>query len=256
MIGIIGGTGFYDPDFLKSQEKIEIETAYGEAAVHLGWIGKEKVVFLPRHGHNHKVPPHKIHYRRNVSALKTSGVERIISINSVGSLDKSLTPGGILIPHDFIELTKDRESTFYDDEVVHVDMTEPYCREIREALIGCARRFYKKVFEQGVYACTQGPRFETQAEIKMIRLAGGDVVGMVGYPEVALARELGLCYASICIIANYGCGISKAPLTVKEVKEVVSENIDSMKKTLACAVRVVSAKKSCLCIDRLSEART
>lgn len=255
MIAIIGGTGFYDPDFLKEQEKIKVETKYGPCEVILGKINKERVVFLPRHGLAHEIPPHMVNYRRNISALKIAGAERIISINSVGSLDKSLPPGSVLVPHDFIDLTKGREQTFYDDEVVHVDMSMPYCEEIRKVLIKCAGRFYGRVFEKGVYVCTQGPRFETPSEIKMLRLIGGDVVGMVGFPEVVLAREAGLCYASISTITNYGCGISKTPLTASEVTEAVSENLESMKRTITCALGTVPKKKGCRCTDSLSEAK-
>ncbi|MFQ5800978.1 MAG: S-methyl-5'-thioadenosine phosphorylase [Candidatus Hydrothermarchaeales archaeon] len=255
MIAIIGGTGFYDPDFLKEQEKVKVETKYGLCEVVLGKIGKERVVFLPRHGLTHEIPPHRVNYRRNISALKVAGAERIISINSVGSLDESLPPGSILVPHDFIDLTKGREQTFFDDVVVHVDMSSPYCEEIRRILIKCAERFYDHVFPKGVYVCTQGPRFETASEIKMLRLIGGDVIGMVGFPEVVLSREAGLCYASISTITNYGCGISKTPLTVSEVTKVVSENLDSMKRTIACAVGAVQKKRGCRCTDSLSEAK-
>jgi 5'-methylthioadenosine phosphorylase len=255
MIGIIGGTGFYNPDVLIDPERIEVETRYGNCEVVLGKVGKEGVVFLPRHGFEHDIPPHKVGYRKNISALKIAGAKRIISINSVGSLDESLVPGGVIVPHDFIDFTKGREATFYDDETVHVDMSEPYCKDVRAVLIRCAGNFYERVFEEGVYVCTQGPRFETASEIKMLRLIGGDVVGMVGFPEVVLAREARLCYASICTITNYGCGISKKPLTVDEVKAVVSENLESMKRTVECAVTAMSKKQRCRCMDALPEAK-
>jgi 5'-methylthioadenosine phosphorylase len=255
MIAIIGGTGFYDPEFLTDQEKIRVETQQGEAEVYLGRIEGEKILFLARHGTDHCIPPHMVDYRKNILALKNAGASRVISINSVGSLSESLFPGSVLIPHDFIDFTKRKPSTLYDDKVVHVDMTEPYCSEMRKSMIKCANRFYKNVFERGVYACTEGPRFETPAEISMLRMLGGDLVGMVGCPEVALAREAGLCYASICIIANYGCGISKTPLSIEEVKSVVSENLDAMRKTIACAVGEIPKKRGCRCSDSISEAR-
>jgi 5'-methylthioadenosine phosphorylase len=255
MIGIIGGTGFYDPEFLKGQEKIRVETRQGEAEVYLGRLGGERILFLPRHGIDHSYPPHKVDYRKNILALKIAGASRVISINSVGSLSESLFPGSVLVPQDFIDFTKGRVSTLYDDEVVHVDMTEPYCREMRKTIISCTKQFNKSVVEGGVYACTEGPRFETPAEIKMLRTLGGDVVGMVGYPEVVLAREAGLCYASICTIANYGCGISKTPLSIEEVKSVVNSNLDDMKKTIKCAVGQIPKKRGCGCQDLVLEAR-
>ncbi len=255
MIAIIGGTGFYDPEFLRDQEKIRVETQQGDTEVYIGRIKGEKTLFLPRHGTDHSIPPHMVDYRKNILALKNAGASRVISINSVGSLSESLFPGSVIIPHDFIDFTKRRPSTLYDDKVVHVDMTEPYCNEMRKSMIKCANLFYKSVFESGVYACTEGPRFETPAEIKMLRSLGGDLVGMVGCPEVALAREAGLCYASICTIANYGCGISKTPLSIEEVKSVVNENLDAMRKTIACAVKQIPKKRECRCSDSISEAK-
>jgi 5'-methylthioadenosine phosphorylase len=255
MIGIIGGTGFYNTEFLKEPEKIRIETQYGEAEVYLGRIEGITIAFLPRHGADHRVPPHRVDYRKNILALKIAGAGRVISINSVGSLDESFFPGSIIVPHDFIDFTKGRSSTLYDDEVVHVDMTEPYCGEMRKTMISCANRFYKSVFESGVYACTEGPRFETPAEITMLRMLGGDVVGMVGCPEIALAREAGLCYVSICTIANYGSGITNSPLSIEEVKSVVSENLDAMRKTVACAIGEIPKDRECRCPDSTSEAR-
>jgi 5'-methylthioadenosine phosphorylase len=255
MIGLIGGTGLYDPDFLLDLETVEVETTYGGCEVWIGKIEAEKVVFLPRHGVDHEIPPHKVDYRKNIMALKIAGVERIVSINSVGSLDNGLPPASILIPHDFIDFTKSRDSTFYDNGVVHVDMTKPYCDEIRKHLISCAEKFHERVFREGVYVCTQGPRFESATEIKMLRSFGGDVVGMVGFPEVALAREAELCYASICTIANYGCGLSNTPLTVAEVKDVLTQNMDSMKRTLKCAIKSIPERRLCSCAGYLSEAR-
>jgi len=247
MIGIIGGTGLYTPDFLKDSEEIRVETQYGDALVFLGLIGNRKTAFIPRHGSGHSVPPHRVGYRRNIVALKVSGVERIMSVTSVGSLDRAFTPGGVLIPHDFIDLTSGRESTFHDEVVVHVDMTEPYCPEIREALISCARDSYTSVFERGVYVCTQGPRFETPSEVRMLRKLGGDVVGMVGCPEAALTREAGLCYASICTIANYASGLSETPLSIEDVKMIIDGNMGAMKKLLASAVTSLPQKRGCSC---------
>ncbi|RMF88815.1 MAG: S-methyl-5'-thioadenosine phosphorylase [Methanobacteriota archaeon] len=255
MIGIIGGTGFYDPHFLSEQEKVTIETAYGDCQVFIGRVGRKKTVFLPRHGPEHRIPPHRVNYRGNISALKLAGAERIISINSVGSLHKGLAPGGVVVPHDFIDLTRGRPSTFYDDETVHVDLSRSYCEEVRAALIGCAKAHFKEVHEKGVYVCTEGPRFETPAEVRMLQLLGGDVVGMVGLPEAVLAREAGLCYASISSIVNYACGITENPLTIKELKEAVSANLGSMKKAVACAVSKIPEKRGCSCKQAPEEAR-
>jgi 5'-methylthioadenosine phosphorylase len=255
MIGIIGGTGLYDPDFIKGQENVEVETEFGDSKVHLGKVGTKRVAFISRHGPRHNIPPHKVNYRKNIHALKLAGVDRIISINSVGSLDELISPGTVLVPHDFIDFTKGRVSTFYDDEVVHVDMSEPYCLEMRKNLIVCSKKHYDLVYKEGIYACTEGPRFEAPSEVKMIRKLGGDVVGMVGFPEVALAREAGLCYASICTIVNYGSGISDNNISIKDLKSVVLENISLMEKTIKCTIERIPQKKGCRCSEFINEAR-
>ncbi len=247
MIGIIGGTGFYDPDFLGDFEKVIVDTIYGSSELFLGAFENREIAFLPRHGASHNIPPHMIDYRKNVMALKVSGADNVISVNSAGSLKKSIKPGSIVIPHDFIDFTSGRDGTFHDNETVHVDLEDPYCEKIRHTLIKSSRGFFDDVHWRGVYVCTQGPRFETPSEIKMLRMLGGDVVGMVGCPEVALAREAGLCYASICLVANYGSGMSKKPLTINEVKEMVILNMDSIKKTIESAVKTIPGEKRCEC---------
>ncbi len=255
MIGVIGGTGLYDPDFIENPEGIEIETPFGQVAVLLGKIQGVKVCFIPRHGPLHRLPPHRVNYRGNISAMKAAGVERVLSVNSVGSLDETIQPGSVLVPHDFIDLTFRREQTFFDDEVVHVDMTEPYCGEMRHTILKCAQKIWPHVREKGLYVCTEGPRFETPAEIKRLRMVGGDVVGMVGCPEVVLAREKEMCYASICTVTNYGCGISRTPLTVREVTAVVENNGVLMKKALKQIVKSLPNERGCGCKDSLKEAR-
>jgi len=254
MIGIIGGTGFYAPELLEDVEELEIDTPYGRCKVYTGSLAGRGTVFLPRHGEGHSIPPHRISYRRNITAVKLAGAERLISLNSVGSLHTNIAPGSVLVPHDFIDLTEGREQTFFDDKAVHIDMTEPYCSELRRALLKAAATVYKEVHEEGVYVCTQGPRLETPAEIRMLRLLGGDVVGMVGVPEVTLAREAGLCYASICTIVNYGSGITSSALTMEELKRMALENAPRMWSAVKEAVRLLPAKRGCGCAEHVSEA--
>ncbi|MFQ6137042.1 MAG: S-methyl-5'-thioadenosine phosphorylase [Candidatus Hydrothermarchaeales archaeon] len=254
-IAIMGGTGFRDLGLGEIREALSVETPYGVANLMVGMIEGREVIFLPRHGTDHSIPPHKINYRRNISALKSSGVGRIISINSVGGINESFSPGDIVIPDDFIDFTKDRAATFYDDSIVHVDVTEPYCPEIRRVLLEATEKVVGKVFDGGVYACTEGPRFETPAEIRMVKLLGCDVVGMVGLPEVVLAREKEMCYASICTVTNYAAGISKEKLTVSEVKEVIKKNREDMKKILVEVIGEMPEERSCGCKDALKDAK-
>lgn len=254
MIGVIGGTGLYDPTFIENPESIEIETPFGKVEVLLGRIHGVETCFISRHGPEHKTPPHRVNYKGNISAMKKAGANQVLSVNSVGALDETIQPGSVIVPHDFIDRTYLREQTFFDDEVVHVDMSEPYCNEMRHIIIECAKETWPHVHENGVYVCTEGPRFETPAEVRMLRMVGGGVVGMVGCPEVVLAREKEMCYASICMVTNYGCGISDAPLTVKEVTDVVEDNKVLMKEALKKIVKSLPDVRGCDCKDSLKEA--
>ncbi|WP_456471755.1 MTAP family purine nucleoside phosphorylase [Methanocaldococcus sp.] len=213
MIAIIGGTGLANI-LNEGKEKI-IYTKYGKAKI----FESDETILLLRHGLKHSIPPHKINYKANIYALKTLGVNKILAINSVGSLKKEIKPGTFFIPNDFMEFTKKRDDTFYNDRVVHVDLTEPYCPSMRKVLKNILDSEGLE-YNEGTYICTEGPRFETKAEIRFYSKIG-DVVGMTGYPEVVLARELGICYSSLCSVTNYACGISKNILTVEEVFETV-----------------------------------
>ncbi len=247
MIGIIGGTGIYDPKSVKEIAVKEVETPYGDAPeIKIVEFNGKQVAFLPRHGKSHAIPPHRVNYRANIYALKEVGVDGIISTNSVGGIGDFLKPGDVMIPHDFLDFTRGRESTFYDDRVVHVDVSSPYCPEIRNALIRAAGAV-SKVFSKGVYACTQGPRFETPSEIRMIKTLGGDVVGMTGVPEVVLAREKEICYGSVCIVANFAAGISEEKLTATELTEIVKENEAMVRKIITGAVENVPEHRKCEC---------
>ncbi|NPA62416.1 MAG: S-methyl-5'-thioadenosine phosphorylase [Methanococci archaeon] len=249
MIGIIGGTGI--AGILKGDKEEVINTKYGKAKV---IIDKESdVVLLFRHGASHSLPPHKINYRANIYALKMLGVERILAINSVGSLKIDLKPGMFFIPNDFIEFTKKREETFYDcGKVVHIDMTEPYCPQLRNVLKSILEK-RKYAYGEGVYVCTEGPRFETKREIEIYK-NWGDVVGMTGYPEVVLARELEICYTSLCSITNYACGISKNILTVDEVLSTIKEMEDKILNIVEEFVNYNFGERDCICKDALKHA--
>lgn len=254
MIGIIGGTGIYSPKSVTDVEVKKVDTPFGESPeIKIVEFDGEPVAFLPRHGKSHGVPPHRVNYRANIYALKEIGVDRIISTNSVGSINESFAPGDVVIPHDFLDFTKGRESTFYDDLVVHIDVSSPYCGEIRSALLKAAGPV-SNVFGEGVYACTQGPRFETPTEIKMIKTLGGDIVGMTGVPEVVLAREMEMCYGSLCIVANFAAGIKEDKLTAREVTDVVKKNKESLRKIIADAVKNIPEHRECSCGEALGGA--
>ncbi|MEE8168149.1 MAG: S-methyl-5'-thioadenosine phosphorylase [Candidatus Hydrothermarchaeales archaeon] len=255
MIAIIGGTGIYDPKLFGDVEAKTVETPYGSVEVYLGEVYGREAAFLSRHGSGrHALPPHKINYRANIYALKALNVERIISMNSVGTINRNLAPGNAVVPNDFIDITKGREGTFYDTEVVHVDLSNPYCPELRKVLLEATEEVKGKVFDGGVYACTQGPRFETPAEIRMLAAWGCDLVGMTGLPEAVLAREQEMCFASLCTVTNYAAGIAEK-LTASEVKEVVEKSLEDTKSIIRGAVKRIPEERGCTCGETLKEAR-
>ncbi|MCL2114864.1 MAG: S-methyl-5'-thioadenosine phosphorylase [Methanobrevibacter sp.] len=239
MIGIIGGSGVYDiTKETKTIEKKVIHTPYGDSSeISLFEIEGKKIAFMPRHSGDHSLAPHKINYRANIWGLHSISVNQIIATNAVGSLKREIHPGSIVVPYDFIDFTSRREKTFYDDKVVHVDVTEPYCNRLRNQIIANNNIVSKGDFvDKGVYVCTDGPRFESPAEIKMFQYLGGDLIGMTGLPEAVLAREKEMCYASICIVSNYGASISPDKLTIDEVFEIMeykgAEIVDLIYKTI------------------------
>ena len=244
MIGIMGGTGVYEiVEMGKDVEKRVIETPYGESPeISTFKLHDVPVAFMPRHATGHANPPHMINYRANIYAMKKLGVDRIIATNAVGSLDLSIKPGDLLIPHDFIDFTKARQFTFYDHKTVHVDVTEPYCPSLRDILISSG-----DVIDGGVYVCTEGPRFETPAEVEMFKRLGGTVVGMTGLPEAVLARELEMCYASICTVSNYAASIAPGKLTIDEVFEIVESKMKDLRAMVVEAIAKIPMDRNCSC---------
>ncbi|AXV40770.1 S-methyl-5'-thioadenosine phosphorylase [Methanobacterium sp. BAmetb5] len=249
MIGIIGGTGVYQIVELGDlKEKKVLNTPFGESPpVSILTFDDQEVAFIPRHREGHDNPPHMINYRANVYALKMLGVDRIIATNAVGSLDESIKPGDFLLPDDFLDFTRKRPFTFYDDQVVHVDVTQPYCPELAETIKRAARSVDGKLVPGGVYVCTEGPRFETPAEIKMFRQIGGTVVGMTGLPEVILARELEMCYASICMVSNYAASVSPDKITIDEVFEMLEEKKKSLTQLIYHSIVNIPEGRNCPC---------
>ncbi len=211
MLGIIGGTGLTQLANLEVTRREVVRTPWGEpsGALTFGHINGQEVIFLARHGYGHTIPPHMVNYRANIWALQARGASHVVSVASVGGIRADLGPGAIAIPHQIIDYTWGRKSTFYEGDergVVHVDFTHPYCPMLRARCLEAANAVNQPVVDGGVYACTQGPRLETAAEIDRMEGDGADMVGMTGMPEAALARELELSYAAIAVVANYAAG--------------------------------------------------
>ena len=224
IIGLIAGTGFYNLPALKNGESKEIETPYGKAQIRSGEWNGARLIFLTRHGVGHSIPPHLINYRANIKAMKDLGVEQIIAINVVGGINPKLSPGDLCLIDDFIDFTSGRQHTFSDGSkpgVQHVDVTRPYDAKIQNALRQSAKESGILLHENGVYAGFNGPRFETPSEIRLAALAGATVVGMTGCPEVSLARELGIAYASIALVVNPAAGLSEAEITMDEINKAL-----------------------------------
>ena len=224
MFGLITGSGFYDVPDLERRSVDAVQTPYGEATVTTGrWRGRP-IAFVPRHGTAHRVPPAAINYRANIWALRETGVHSVLATAVSGALDPSLGLGALVAISDVLNFTSGRADTFFDGEREafdparhHVDMTHPYSPELRRHLVDAARVEDIPLVDGGVYCTTNGPRFETPAEIAMLRRLGGDLVGMTGYPEVVLAVEAGLRYASIGIVSNPAAGLGDEPLSADDI---------------------------------------
>ena len=256
-IGIIGGTGIYSPDEFKIIEKVNPETPYGKtsAPFTICEIKDKKVVFLPRHGEKHTIPPHKINYRANIWALKELGVERIIAPNAVGSLREELKPGMLIFPDQFIDFTKRRDYTFYDGpKVVHISNSEPFCPELRKLLFEKANKLGFESSNKATYVCIEGPGFSTKAESNMFRQFA-DIIGMTLVPEVKLARELEICYASISMITDYDVWKERDEVSADKVKETMAKNITKVRKLLLEVIPEIPEDRNCVCSRALKDAQ-
>jgi len=245
-LAVIGGVGF-------SLEGLadDVETPYGRVPIIRCRMKGQKMVFISRHGDNH-LPPHKVNYRAIISAARISGVGAIISTNTVGSM-AGHSLGSIFLPSDFVEFTKCRPNTFFEDRAVHVDMGQPYCPVLRNSLAEAACSLGQQVAE-GVYVCAQGPHLESPAQIRMMRQFG-DVVGMTGYPEVVLAREAALCYASLCIITNPAAGMAGGiDLSVSAFADLMNKSQEIVREIIYLAAQNTPDHRSCSCQDALSDA--
>lgn len=249
-IAIIGGTGVYDPKILSDLREERVQTAYGETLVKIGILRGREVAFLARHGSGHSVPPHRINYRANIAALRRLGVKRVLSTAAVGSCNPEMIPGHFVIVNDFIDFTKARNHTFFEggpEGVVHTDFSDPYCPELRVLLAQAALGLGITAHPGGVYVCTEGPRFETPAEVRMFARLGGDLLGMTNVPEVVLAREAGLCYGLIAMVTNAAAGLTGQPLSHQEVLEIMSKNNENLKRLVMETIERIPEERGCGC---------
>lgn len=237
-LGIIGGSGLTRLHALAIERQEIVTTPYGEPSAPLtfGQFDGAPVVFLPRHGPSHAIPPHRVNYRANLWALKHAGVERIVGMAAVGGISVAMAPGVLAVPDQIVDYTWGREHTLFEGDlssVTHIDFTEPYCDTLRRTLLGGAHAANVAIHDGGTYAATQGPRLETKAEIERLERDGCDLVGMTGMPETALARELGLCYACLALSVNWAAGKSDGPITMAEIERNLEDGMARARKVLA-----------------------
>jgi 5'-methylthioinosine phosphorylase len=244
MYGIIGGSGFARFAELSHIRRRVMRTPYGDpsGALTLGQLDGIELCFLARHGYGHTLAPHEINYRANTWALREIGVKQILAVAAVGSIRENLAPGSLVVPDQIIDYTHGRKNTFYDEvgqPVHHADFTYPYDTSLTAVLQQSAKKLDMPVSFGGVYGCTQGPRFETAAEIKRMRNDGCDLVGMTGMPEAALARELGIAYCSLAVVSNYAAGIkdSKQGIAIDAIGAVLDHAMANVRQLLSAAVR-------------------
>jgi 5'-methylthioinosine phosphorylase len=244
MLGIIGGSGLSKLGNMQVSQRKAVPTPYGEPSgpLALGRVAGSEVAFLARHGERHTIAPHEVNYRANLWALKEAGVDCVVSVVSVGGIRQELGPGKLLVPHQIIDYTWGRRSTYYEGEgapVSHIDFTEPYSQGLRQRIMDAAAHCGERVADRGVYAATQGPRLETAAEIDRLERDGADIVGMTGMPEAVLAREISLEYAAIAVIANYaaGRGESQHAVPMDRIEAVLEEAMARVRRIIEALFR-------------------
>jgi 5'-methylthioadenosine phosphorylase len=260
LVGVFGGSGLYT--FLKEVEEIKVETPYGPPSdkIALAEVEGKTVAFLPRHGREHTLPPHRINYRANLWAMKELGVQYILGPCAAGSLQPHIHPGDLVICDQFVDRTWGRADTFYDGPITtHISAAEPYCPKLRELAVVKAQQAGFRVHPRGTVVVIQGPRFSTRAESRWFSSMGWEVINMTQYPECILARELGICYVNLSLITDYDVGVEGKPeikpVTHEEVLRVFAENTEKLRRLLLAIIAELPEERECLCANALAEAR-
>ena len=276
-LAIIGGTG--SNISLDNVEEIKVYTPFGStsAAITIGDFKDRKIAYIPRHGKDHSIPPHKINFRANIWALEKLGVKFIISPSAVGSLKKTHSKGKLILVDQYIDRTKKRTETFYEGgQLCHIEQSDPYCEYLNRLLFETGQEMNLNIQKGGVYICIEGPRFSTRAESKMFRQWGGDIVGMTTYPEVVLSAEKEICYCCVAMVTDLDvwagecseCGIvefaqkcencygtvNKLSVNVPEVLETMAKNSENLKKLLEVVIQKIDSKRDCTCHHSLTNA--
>ena len=258
-IGVFGGSGFYS--FLQDVEEVKVETPFGEpsAPVAVGEVAGRRVAFLPRHGVRHQHPPHRVPYRANAWAMKELGVQRIVGPCAAGSLQPHVKPGSFVVCDQVVDRTWGRADTFYDGpETTHISFADPYCPTMREVAVKEGRDQGIDLHERGTVVVIQGPRFSTRSESHFYRTQGWEVINMTQYPEVALARELEMCFLNVSLITDYDVGVEGEdvePVSHEAVIKVFQENLARLRDLLFAVIPALPTQRNCTCATALDGAR-
>lgn len=257
-IGIIGGSGLYEMEGIDAVREVRVATPFGRPsdALLIGTLDGVRVAFLSRHGRGHRLSPSEINYRANIYALKSVGVTRIVSVSAVGSMKESIRPGDVVLPDQFIDLTKRRMGTFFERGIVaHVALADPVCRDLWAALGKAAEGAGATVHRGGVYLCIEGPQFSSRGESLLYRRWGVDVIGMTNLPEAKLAREAELCYTTMALATDYDCWHeTEMAVSVEAILETLHKNVTLAKRILRAVVPLAAGARTCACAAALQYA--
>jgi len=257
-IGIIGGSGLYRMEGMSNIEEVNVSTPFGKPSdtMILGSLEETEIVFLPRHGRGHHISPTELPVKANIYALKSLGVERIISVNAVGSLKEDIRPMDLIIPNQLIDHTKGRESTFFTNGMVaHIAFAEPFCPTLSQVLSAAATKAGARVHDTGTYLAIEGPQFSTKAESRLYRSWGADVIGMTALPEAKLAREAEICYTSLAFVTDYDCWHpTYESVTTEIILTNLEKGVDTARRILRLAIPDIPRQRDCPCATALKDA--
>ncbi len=258
IVGVMGGSGLYQMEGLEDVQAIALKTPFGDPSDSfvVGRLQGVKVVFLPRHGRGHRIQPSSVNFRANIYGMKMLGVQWIIGVSAVGSMKDSIRPGDMVIPSQFIDLTKGRPNTFFSDGIVgHISFADPVCPVLGQILFEAREEDGTIVHKDGTYLCIEGPQFSTRAESRLYRTWGVDIIGMTNLPEAKLAREAEICYATIAFVTDYDCWYEEGgDVSVKEILRILAQSTKRAKSVIRHALKQLPEKRECLCATALKHA--
>ncbi len=256
-IGVIGGSGLYQMQELSGPQSVRVDTPYGPPSDELvvGTISGRRVAFLPRHGRGHRLLPSEIPYLANIHALRQIGVDHLISVSAVGSMREEIAPGHISLPDQFIDLTKGRPRTFFGGGIVgHIPFDKPVCADLVDVLHRAGKKAGAVMHRGGTYVCIEGPQFSTLAESNLYRSWGVDVIGMTNMPEARLAREAGICFATLALATDYDCWHETEEVSVEQILKIINQNVRLAQDIIRRAVTTIPEGRGCNCENALAHA--